>query len=475
MRVTEFAITNFRSLKDFGVAGLGPLNVLYGENDVGKSNILAALQMIFSAKWRRTDGDYRSGRFHEGEVRHFGDNFSSNTQGSITFNVHVALDDNEITSNLSPAGTRLDAPRLATAPLAISGVIDKPRIVTPAPPSAFLPTRKKAPAKPPETIADFRVTLVKWHDIAVFDRDAEGDNVLPGQAHGFFGIGPEKYTEFFNLLTEYLTDSFQLVPPTRFYGQERVRQADTFLRPGNFKNALLQWSQGLPDRGRIQTFRGIQRWFDSKPFSYGQISPFVIPLGPQDSMADIMVTREDRGLPIERYGTGVQQVLILLSYLLSDRKRRMLGVEEMELNLSPNTQDRTLDQFRTAMEDPAFQLDQLFLTSHSEVFATKCRGRCFLLGMQNGCTVVTPAALAPAGMAAHFAAADRGCCDCSTPALTKEGEKYRSAPVDWNGIPVAEHERIMKACAAMFCDNGCDGKIETARMLAERQGLKLPW
>ena len=482
MRITEFSITNFRSLRDFHIAELVPVNVLYGENDVGKSNVLAALQTIFCAKWQRTAADYRPGRFHEGEVRQFGSSFYKDTSAPITFVVRVAMDDDEIAKNLSPANTPLEVSKLAAAPLEIAGTISEPRIL-PRPSSAI---RRPDTLGPPETVAKFRVTKLEWHKAVVFDATVEGDTVLPGQASGFFGLTPERYVEFFNRLTDYLTDSFQLVPPTRFVGPEKASPAETVLRPGNFKNALLQWSHGLPDTNRIQTFREVQRWFDGEPFGYGQINPFVVPIkGTTESMADVMVTRGGQALPLERYGTGVQQVLILLSYLLSDRKRRMLGIEEMELNLSPNTQDRILSQLRVAMENPELRLGQLFLTSHSEVFATKCPGRRYFLSMKNGATYVTSGQERESTKSQYLKVTQEECAECPTWMLTHaaKGTGPHDSPSFMDASLKDRTGAVEKEWHSQFCTRCSDAsipehersRIATARKVVESDGLRWPW
>jgi len=47
MRLKSFSITNFRSIKKLTIQNLGPINVFFGRNNVGKSNILRGLQLPF--------------------------------------------------------------------------------------------------------------------------------------------------------------------------------------------------------------------------------------------------------------------------------------------------------------------------------------------------------------------------------------------------------------------------------------------
>ena len=43
MRITKFWARGFRSLRDVTLEPLGPINVFYGPNGVGKSNLLDAI------------------------------------------------------------------------------------------------------------------------------------------------------------------------------------------------------------------------------------------------------------------------------------------------------------------------------------------------------------------------------------------------------------------------------------------------
>jgi putative ATP-dependent endonuclease of the OLD family len=48
MKLEEFAIRNYRSVKSITVANIGSLNVLIGKNNSGKSNVLSSLDVYFS-------------------------------------------------------------------------------------------------------------------------------------------------------------------------------------------------------------------------------------------------------------------------------------------------------------------------------------------------------------------------------------------------------------------------------------------
>jgi AAA15 family ATPase/GTPase len=47
--LTEFRVSGYKSLYDCTIPGLMPVNVFHGDNNVGKSNILEALEIFFRA------------------------------------------------------------------------------------------------------------------------------------------------------------------------------------------------------------------------------------------------------------------------------------------------------------------------------------------------------------------------------------------------------------------------------------------
>lgn len=61
MRVTTFRVTNFRSFVDSGPIALGPINVLIGANNAGKSSLLRALHQI-QLGGQAVAGDIRAGQ-----------------------------------------------------------------------------------------------------------------------------------------------------------------------------------------------------------------------------------------------------------------------------------------------------------------------------------------------------------------------------------------------------------------------------
>lgn len=60
MRVAKIRINNFRSQRDTGWLRFEPVTVIAGQNDVGKSNILLALDRFFSEKVQPGDKNHHA-------------------------------------------------------------------------------------------------------------------------------------------------------------------------------------------------------------------------------------------------------------------------------------------------------------------------------------------------------------------------------------------------------------------------------
>lgn len=157
----------------------------------------------------------------------------------------------------------------------------------------------------------------------------------------------------------YLINSFGVVYADRFLPSEVIKEGLEQEIPLNqLKNWLLRLSESRDQD--YETFQEIQNLFNKKPFGYGKIRPIV-----QGDKVDIVVRDEsNREFLIDRLGTGVQKILLLLSNI-SNMKATMVGIEELELNLSPRLQSVTLSMLRELVSGEGSTIGQLIITSHS--------------------------------------------------------------------------------------------------------------
>jgi hypothetical protein len=99
-----------------------------------------------------------------------------------------------------------------------------------------------------------------------------------------------------------------------------------------------------------------QQW----PFTTGDVS-----FSRFGKSIDVMLRNAKGRFPLSNYGTGVQQILYLLTKLFFTPSRIVL-IEEIELNLSPTAQRELFVNLNRLLANK--QLDQMLFTTHSNFF-----------------------------------------------------------------------------------------------------------
>jgi 3D (Asp-Asp-Asp) domain-containing protein len=112
MFISEFKIDNFRSLRNIHLKDMRPVCIFHGENNSGKSNILAAIEAILRAKTiiedpGVVDDATATGKptlakqvsFHQGMLRGFADNFRFGSKDPIPFLLSLTFENSELAAN----------------------------------------------------------------------------------------------------------------------------------------------------------------------------------------------------------------------------------------------------------------------------------------------------------------------------------------------------------------------------------------
>lgn len=181
-----------------------------------------------------------------------------------------------------------------------------------------------------------------------------------------------------------LDDSFFMIPATRFLKSEHElsRAEKVNLHSDNFKNWLFQLSI---DRETESIFREISEQFGSDPFNFGRIS--LARIGGDGIEVLIEDTEGKFKLPISRKGSGVQQILMILAYIANSRSP-MIGIEELEINLSPSAQSSIFNSLRQLLTTQGSPVKQLFFTTHSPYVAKRNEAERRGVWMENGETKI---------------------------------------------------------------------------------------
>ncbi|MBW8011818.1 MAG: ATP-binding protein [Chloroflexi bacterium] len=352
MRINGFSVNKFRSLNNFNIDELSSKVLLFGDNDTGKSNILAFLEMVFMEKYSEDitdvpdEGKESSRRiptgFWRGIVEGFSYNYFLNAEELINFSILISFSKNEIT-NLKD----LPLDFLASFPeskddyfLEIFGVIH------------------------PLDIDRSQMELVR----VTFDgEDFYNSSNDPDDQYlaGFEDIVLPDSRNIFQVLMMSMNNCFLRVPALRFLRSEEElnrHEGNVLLSADNFKNWLFQINLNNKTHSIYQK---IIDDFSSPPIGRGNIS-----IARVSEKAIELFVEGEKGLilPIGRKGTGIQQLLVILAYI-AQTESSIIGIEEIELNLSPSTQKEILRIMVNLVDTPDYPLNQLFLTTHSRIIA----------------------------------------------------------------------------------------------------------
>lgn len=355
MRIERFYAKGFRSLEDVDLQGLGPFNVFYGRNGAGKSNLLAAMDLLFRALAARVapghgkhlgpvlvaglvDGQDFSLRHPERRIV-LGAHLAGSGPGPLFRSGDVHLDTLEIEVEIRsdhPLDRRLD----------------------------YLSVSRLWSPNPPEDCRTW------WSDSPKSELE-------------------QNFQRFIRQVVA--TAAFRLVPAHRALVQETEakegRSVRTLLDQGAFKEALAT-AQLSPDPVIRRRLRMLRDLLAGEPL---RRPPFVPVLDPQTRLYALHEELLDpdgtvHSLPLELRGLGLQQIYLLLGHTLLGTSFAV-GLEEPEAHLHAPTSGREL---RTLLERVVKEgmVQQLFIATHSNLFDLDETGW-FDVALENGATQVT--------------------------------------------------------------------------------------
>lgn len=317
MFIESFQIQGFKSLAKVELADLSAINVFHGLNDAGKSNLLEALD-LFSQLLP----------------------LALNSAGEETY--------------LRPADlypyTRSIFRLQNTPPRAIVWTARLRPVYELAPVAVRLQLTARDPRTLGELGEDFHLGITWLEGIP----DEIMLSALANASPGFYRIPSTRYfqTEQFNPAASAVTR----------HGQRPLVTA------GNLKQTLVEVYAGLDDE-KLQRYNFLVHTLEQ----HFDLPGFIARLSPADEVGQLYVVGFRRPemkepLLIENVGSGVQQLILLLGQILFN-PARIVGIEEPEMNLGPDWQEKLKLVFRELIA--SHTLDQIFITSHSPAFETE--------------------------------------------------------------------------------------------------------
>lgn len=357
MRIYNCHFNRFRSLHDTRAGRLPARVVFHGENNTGKSNILAGLQAVFQAKQLVEEDPTATGAsivtptpFYYGLIPNFMENFEWNHEPTFEFELTLGAEPAE----LGPLSERV--------PLAKGGHENKLNL------NGYFEAKGSD--------GDMVLVLAAVNGTPVYERDNSG---LVSFLRKSTDIPIEDRQNVVESFLSGLTGLVVIVGSDRFLTIESI-EGSSELGPLSFK----RWLHALSlSRQHYDTYRKITRAFSEEPFNFGDVS-----FASDGGNIEIMVQNSTGlRLPIGRLGTGVQQVLVLLAQIIQSNAS-IIGIEEPELNLSFRNQDIVLNKIAALIDDATSPLGQLMLTSHSDHVGSRSDFKQYRVVMDNGQTSI---------------------------------------------------------------------------------------
>lgn len=337
MRLRRFSVSGYKNLrKPIVLDPLGPINLIHGANNVGKSNLLQAMALFFRCLLPAGNelpftSPFSLGRseFHD-LTPHPWELFTLGQPAPILLNASLNL----LPSELAAAG--------------IQQVF----------PTTELDIEVKLEWNAPE--ATYRITRFRF---------ADGKDVTQRLNSADEKTRALRFAKFLarNMVV-------REGPAQRFavIGVRRNPEDDQVQRDGDRAPLALEMydcreSEDPVRRDRWRDFVQVMREFQDVTGD----GTFEVTYQRSESLARLVFDTDKTRIPFRLLGTGVQQVAALIGQLLM-RNASIVAIEEPELNLSWDLQNRLREALRKLVVEPhgVGGLDQLFLTSHSPTFET---------------------------------------------------------------------------------------------------------
>ena len=340
MKLREFHICGFRSLKNTKVTGIATKSIFHGDNGSGKSNLLLVLETIFRSK-QSGAGTYLSGEelgeiprrtspFWKGYIPNFDENFYMGKNDPIKFEV-----------------------LLQVAPSFLADLDEEGILASLEEEGHDFRVKLKGQIAPTDNGGEMKLAKVEINDKLAMRQIVGGFQWL----HDHKAAEGAKQRVVEGILDKF-TDQVRVIPASRYLSEEMFSNTDATLSSGSYKNWLHKMSLS---RDGYQTFKRVKNWLSSNTFRIGEIS-FVL----ENDRLDLMVEDDCKyRMRVDHKGSGIQQILVLLGFIAASNAA-IIAVEEPELNLSFKNQDLIVNILRELVDNSNESPHQILLTSHSD-------------------------------------------------------------------------------------------------------------
>ena len=370
MRIKRFAVSGFKNFtQEVVLDDMGDICVIHGENNVGKSNLLEAMLLLFSTCFVNFKN-------------HFGPKMQY-----FRFPITFEMTPQDITGNLKKSLPIFNL-ESKNVPIYLSTILEIESELFLDDASIKQMFHSNSEFIIPDLFEikiDFQINqqdsdfgqkkyIFLMRELIFSDVRFSSQQKLTDDEENTFSVILRKIHNI--LITHIVERHWKGV--SQFYGgifiiigtdrriafREVENEQERCIIPQFLKSQLydLRNSSEPDDYKRWQLFARVMKNF-SNIFRKGE---FITTYDRTSGLVDLVFETEDIRISVDSFGSGIQQVVALIARLLVSNAT-FVAIEEPELNLRYTLQQRLYEVFKEIVADPAGP-SQIFLTSHSPAF-----------------------------------------------------------------------------------------------------------
>jgi AAA15 family ATPase/GTPase len=372
MKIRSLTLENFKSFKRLELKEFLDVNMIYGYNNSGKSNLLKFLELVFATQETSRNMSVTVGTQITSEKVTETENFWSKLipnvpfifrrenrkRFDVSFSIGIEVTKDELKKALGNGGYEsLEKEYITTTDSSVTIAFDG-KIVALGDYNAQQSLSK---------------VVFDGKEIYTLDKD--------NNAKTFEGSKTLTFGHFQNLLIPF-NDCILLLDNDRYFINEREEHDGKKLHSKNFKSTLFNDFLTHSKEEDLEELMKFIRKFKLNPgdgvFKNNELSSpfndFKFEFVRLNGDIEIMLRNQFGRFPLSSFGTGIQQVIYVLSriYLAN---RRIVLIEEIELNLSPKYQTELIDFMYSKLIQGDKTIDQLFYSTHSPLMCYRTEFR----------------------------------------------------------------------------------------------------
>jgi AAA15 family ATPase/GTPase len=362
MQISYLKVKNFKSLVNIDARGFAHVNFIHGYNNSGKSNFLKFLELLFSRKTITSPESYvdennvsRSRNrivaitpFWNGYIYDMPFIFTNNKrENNIIFEVQLELDNVEYPHSTELIGAGYLYKQRLSTPIKIKGEISSIN----------------------QNDSQIILKEVRLKNMVIYSENAGAPRFFEEPTNSVLKNNEVIITEVMDVFN----NCVMLIESERYFSKEKLSQdSPEIFSTSNFKN----WLYGLSlDADRFEKFTSLIAFLDgfnitskvstvlnnnlkNYPFKGTKMN-----FSKFKEEIEVMLENPIGRFPLKNFGTGVQQLLFILSKIF-DTTSKIILIEELELNLSPEYQELIINNLQNFLHEK--RINQVFFTSHSD-------------------------------------------------------------------------------------------------------------